>query len=388
MHIAGIVCEYNPFHNGHAYHIAQTRNAGASHIVCVMSGNFVQRGEPAIINKFARAAAAVNCGADLVVEIPLPWSCACAQTFAQGAVFILKKLGAQMISFGSECGDISLIKDCSFAVDDEKIGEKVRTLVGEMSYPSAVRKSVSLVYGEKTAQILDKPNDTLNTEYLRAAVKFDYNPDFFAVKRQNLHDTDKMSAKSVRELIRSGEPLTGFVPEPCQSIILSQIASGFAPCGFEQIERAILMKLRSMSAQEIKQAPDITQGLENRIFRCARNAATLDELFNTVKTKRYTMAKIRRAVLSCFLGITEEDVSGLPPYIRVLAANDKGREILSAAAKQSELPILTKYSEAKDFSGKSKRIYSLECSATDIYALCSPNVRPCGTEMSDKAFFI
>lgn len=389
MTTAGIVCEYNPFHNGHRYHIERTRALGATHIVCVMSGNFVQRGEPACFSKRARARMAVENGADLVVELPLAWAVSGAQSFAAGAVDILDAMGAaDILSFGSECGDTGAVSRCAQALKDERVRGLIRSYVGELSYPSAVSRAVSEVFGSRTAACLMNPNDTLNVEYLSAlsSLKSVITP--LAVKREERHDGHELSAKNIRELIFNKGDISALVPQGCKKIIEDEISAGFAPCSLEYVERAVLSSLRLMTPEDIKKAPDISQGLENRIYRAVRQAGTVEELYSLIKTKRYTLAKLRRAVLCLYLGVSAGHARGLPPYIRVLAANERGREILNISGSKARLPILTRPSELNSLDERVRDTFNLECRAGDLFALCSPVVRQCGLEMTHKALFL
>ena len=389
MKTAGIVCEYNPFHSGHQYQIEQTRKNGATHVVCVMSGNFVQRGEAACLPKAQRASMAVENGADLVVELPVAWAMSSAQTFARGAVGILNALGCvDMISFGSESADVKSIEKCAAAMDDEKTVALVKEHVASgLSYPSAVEKAVSLVLGEEAALLFASPNDTLNIEYLRALKEKNSSIVPFAVRRTSKHDGGA-SAMEIRILMKDGADFSSLMPEKAAATAAQLIDDGFAPCDVKNVERAVLAKLRTMSVGEIAQAPDVTQGLENRIYDAVRKAASLDELYSLVKTKRYTHAKIRRVILSLFLGIAACDSQGIPPYVRVIAANSRGVEILSKAKKTAALPIVARCSDFDSLNEKSRRTFELECKAGDLFALCSPVARPCGLEMTQKFILV
>lgn len=383
MKTAAVVAEYNPFHCGHKYQLEKTREAGATHIVAIMSGNFVQRGEAAIFDKFTRARAAVECGADLVVELPLPWAMSTAQTFARGAISLAGALGCvDMLSFGSECKDASALEHVADTVYSPEFEAKLSQLLPlSASYASAREQAVSLLCGEELAGLLTNPNSILAVEYIAAAKKFGFGFEFNAVKRMgdgynslSASGNGFASASAIRRLIVSGDDYTSHVPVSYPSEF----------CDFSKLDTAVLCALRKMTAEEISLAPDISEGLENRIFEAVRASASVDELIENIKTKRYPTARIRRIVMSLLLGVKTEHSQGLPPYIRILACNEKGREILSAA--NPSLPVVARASQFRQLDGRAGEIFSLECTADDIYALCFTPARECGADYKTKVF--
>lgn len=381
MKVSGIVCEYNPFHNGHRYHIEQTRKNGATHIIAVMSGNFVQRGDIAVLDKFTRAELAVKSGADLVIELPVQYSLAPAELFARGAVYLLYSLGVvDEISFGSEIGDVQ--KLISAAEDMEKISDspKIRELT-EKGYTCA--KAMTAVLGKlfpEAAEIISQPNNVLGLEYIRAIKYFSADISPFTVKRAGTpHDSgdtcgDFASASYLREHISEAEK---FVPD-----IVSAALSGNT-AEICRLERVILYRLRQASIEEIRNTSDCAQGLAERIYS-ARTALSLDELFESVKTKRFTMARIRRIILSLLIGITAEDMNNLPPYIRVISFNKKGRKILAAAKGKSLIPFGTSLAKLSRNDRISTRFAELESAASDIYGLAYENIAPAAQEYRVK----
>lgn len=383
MKIAAVVAEYNPFHCGHKYQLEETRRAGATHVVAVMSGNFVQRGEAAIFDKFTRAKAAVSCGADLVVELPLPWAMSTAQIFARGAISLVGALGCvDMLSFGSECDDMSALESAARAVCSQEFeSELARLLPLCVSYASAREQAVANIAGEKAASLLASPNSILAVEYIAAAQELGLCFEFNAVKRagdgynSTVASGDGFaSASAIRRLIASGEDVSSLVP--------FSYPADFADAS--RLDTAVLYALRRLTAEEIALAPDISEGLENRIFEASRASCSVDELMENIKTKRYPTARIRRIIMSLLLGITAEHSRGLPPYIRILACNDKGREILSAA--KASLPVVARASQFRQLNAAAREIFSLECTADDIYALCFSPARECGADYKAKVF--
>ena len=383
MKTAAVVAEYNPFHSGHKYQLDKTRQAGATHIVAVMSGNFVQRGEAAIFDKFTRARVAVECGADLVVELPLPWAMSTAQTFATGAVSLAGALGCvDMLSFGSECDDVSALEQAAQVVYSAEFESELAGLLpSAVSYAAAREQAVACVAGENIANLLSNPNSILAVEYIAAAKKFGLDFQFNAVKRlgDGYNSTVASgegfaSASAIRRLIASGDDYSSFVP----------VVYPAEHADSSRLDTAVLYALRRLNAEDIALAPDISEGLENRIFEASRGSGTVTELIGNIKTKRYPTARIRRIVMSLLLGIKAEHSQGLPPYIRILACNEKGREILSAS--EPSLPIVARASQFRQLDKAAGEIFSLECMADDIYALCFSPVRECGADYKAKIF--
>lgn len=383
MKTAAVVAEYNPFHCGHGYQLEKTREAGATHIVAIMSGNFVQRGEAAIFDKFTRANAAVKSGADLVVELPLPWAMSTAQNFARGAISLAGALGCvDMLSFGSECEDVAALERVAQTVYSAEFESKLTELLpGCVSYAAAREQAVETLVGEKLASLLSNPNSILAVEYIAAAKKFGFDFEFNAVRRLGdgyncavASGDGYASASAIRRLIVSGSDYSSYVPVA--------YPSDFADAS--KLDTAVLYALRKMTAEEIALAPDISEGLENRIFEAVKSSCSFDALVENIKTKRYPTARIRRIIMSLLLGIKADHSRGLPPYIRILACNEKGKEILSAA--ESSLPVVARASQFRQLEGVAKDIFNLECTADDIYALGFSPVRECGADYKVKVF--
>lgn len=377
MKISGIVCEYNPFHNGHKYHMEETRKNGATHIIAVMSGNFVQRGDVAVLDKFKRAEIAVKSGADLVIELPVQYSLSPAELFARGAVYLLCSLGVvDEISFGSECGDVN--KLISAVENMEKISDstQIRQLTEKgFTYP----KAVSAVLGEEypeSAEITAEPNNILGIEYIKAINYFNADIQPFTVKRAGTaHDSMDTaetfaSASYIREHMADSAE---FLPEISANALCGDTAL------LKRLEPVILYRLRTASLEEIKAVSDCVDGLGERIFS-ARSAVSLDEFFNAVKTKRFTMARIRRIVLSLLIGIKSKDMKNLPPYIRIIALNESGREILAKAKGKSRIPFDTSIVKLSRNDHISQRFAELEAVASDIYGLAFNYIVPAQRE--------
>lgn len=381
MKISGIVCEYNPFHNGHRYHIEETRKNGATHIIAVMSGNFVQRGDLAVADKFTRAKAAVKCGADLVIELPVQYSLAPAELFARGAVYLLHSLGVvDELSFGSECGDISKLITAAEAMAEIADLPKIRDYT-EKGYTYA--KALSAVLGEaypEAAEIITEPNNVLGVEYIKAIHHFSTDISPFTITRKGAaHDSSDISeiyasASYIREHMADS---AAFLPEISAKIISGETAD------IHRLERTILYRLRTATLADIKNTSYCADGLAERIYS-ARNAVSLDGFFEAVKTKRFTMARIRRIILSLLIGITKEDMKNLPPYGRIIALNERGREILSLAKGKSTIPFDTSLAKLSRNDSISARFAELEAAASDIYGLAYEKIVPPQREFTTK----
>ncbi len=395
MRISGIIAEYDPFHKGHATHIAATRaeNGGdATHIVAVISSSFTQRGEPALLNKFHRTEMALACGVDLVLELPLPWAMSSAESFASGGVAILKALGCvEMLSFGSECGDIATLQHLAFLSESTAYQDTLRRILSTgIPYAAAGQVAAATILGEKVAAHLASPNNTLGIEYMRAATMQKAKFDFFTLKRHGaLHNANTpnqgfASASLIRDAVRKGDITLSsvYMPNDAFSILEQAIKNGQAATCSEKLEYALMAQLRKMSEEDFQMLPWLSEGLENRLYRTSRMAQTYAALLDELKTRRYPMARLRRILWAVLLGLTAEDCKGLPPYIRVLGMNARGREILSAASPT--LPILTRTAQLSEMDDRCRRIFSLECVATDLHALCMPSPFPCGTDYTQK----
>lgn len=369
MKITGIVCEYNPIHNGHLYHIEQTRKNGATHIIAVMSGNFVQRGETAVMDKFTRSALALKGGADLVIEIPAVYCLSSAEFYARGAVSIMNSLGCvDEISFGSECGDIDMLRTAAEAVrsvDRELVTKKMK---GGMTYPAALCDVLHEKYSDISA-VAASPNNILAIEYLNALKLLESGIRPFTVCRYGAgHDSEyaEGSFASASYIRKNVDQADRFIPEYVMSEYRRCLIDGKLS-DMSRLERVILYRLRMADLKELQTVPDVGQGLEYRLMQSA-SEKTLDGLLERLKTKRYTMARLKRILLNLTIGITKDDLKILPPYARVLAFNERGREILSLC-KESRIPVSTSLSRLSASGYEAERFAFLEGRASDVYGL-------------------
>lgn len=389
MPYAGIICEYNPFHLGHGEHIRKTREllGGGTGVICVMSGNFVQRGEPAIMEKHPRARAALFGGADLVLEIPAIWSTASAERFSEAGVHILASLGVPVtLSFGSECGDAEAIRRIAQGIlSPEAQALTAQSLKDGVSYAAARQTAARELFGEE-AELLKEPNNILGVEYLKAIIKHGYShitPMTFK-RIGTSHDGAAAEglapASLIRELLWGGGDVSEYMPKSALDIYNRQVRLGRAPVRMEKAEEAVLYRLRTMTDEEFSRLPDAAEGLDNRLALAGRTARSYAEVLENTKTKRYAMSRIRRMVLCAVLGITADMQRGLPPYIRVLGFNNRGREILHEVKKTASLPIITKPASARRLEAEARDVFELEARATDIYSLMCPKVSAGGGE--------
>lgn len=379
MKITGIICEYNPFHNGHLYHMNQTRKNSATHIVAVMSGNYVQRGDIAVLDKFTRAKLAVRGGADLVIEIPSVYALSSAEFYARGAVSILDSLGCvDEISFGSEAGSVEDLKKASeIAEECSSSPELEEYLRNGMSYPNAINTMVYEKYGKKAGnrigEILASPNNVLAVEYLKALRRFGSDIQPVTVQRKSVaHDSmvalnGIASASFIRKCIQEKIDFSDFVPDYVYSAYVRAVSEK-RRADIKNLERIILYKLRTITPEQLRSVPDVGQGLEYRIIENAV-LTNLDEIFMNIKTRRYTMARIKRIFLNMLIGIEKRDLDILPPYGRILAVTERGRDILSKAKETGKIPFGTSLAKLGKSSEDAQRFSQIEGRASDIYAL-------------------
>ncbi|MCD7733057.1 MAG: nucleotidyltransferase family protein [Oscillospiraceae bacterium] len=340
MKTAGIIAEYNPFHNGHMRQIQATREAGYGRIIAVMSGNVVQRGDVAVCDMGFRARTAVKNGVDLVLELPMPYSLSSAEDFARAGVSILSRLGCvDALSFGSECGDVGRLQACADAIDGLNPAEIKALMSDGLTYPQATAK----LLGD---DILSGANNVLAIEYIRKLKNTGIEP--FTVQRNISHDSseiaDTVSAMKLREMLRNSEDVSKFVPEVPEDLAF-----------IENIDKLIL----SLAAFQDSDNP--------RIRKYAMQASSLNELYSLVKTKNITHARVRREVLQAALGIRPGETATEPPYARILAANEKGIELLGEIKKKGSIPVSTSLAELSKISSLAARNAELTERASKLW---------------------
>ncbi len=362
MKIAAIICEFNPFHNGHKYLIDKVKSEHADCVIAIMSGSFVQRGDIAITDKFERAKAALTNGCDLVVELPTVYSLSSAERFAKGGVELSKALNADILCFGAENNDIDKLTAVSdiFYDDDFKQSLKKHLSNGEY-YPKAVSLSVEEILSQEYSEILNGPNNTLAIEYIKALKGSSISP--VAIKRTGAsHDSEKTSnniasATHIRNLIRNNTAYDKFTQMRIDN-----------HTDIKKLETAILYKLRTMSKEDIENLPDVAEGLHNRIYDCCRKSNSFEELLTSLKTKRYTLARLRRIVMYALLDITKKDTQQDIGYIRVLGMSDKGSKLL----KNAKLPLVCNLADNYSLlNDNAKRMIDIDLKAYEVASLSS-----------------
>lgn len=387
--ISGIICEFNPLHNGHEALIRHVREVTDSTVVCVMSGNFVQRGEPAALDKWSRARLALENGADLVIELPLPWAMSGAEHFALGGVSLLHALGCvDTLAFGSECGDADRLLNIARYLRSPAFSEDIRPYLCDGSAFAAARgKAIYAALGADAAALNEQPNNILGIEYCKAILKLNSAILPYTIPRFNVeHDAAAAegrfaSASLLRRMSAAKEDISSFVPNNTADLIRTLQEQKQYPAEIHYLERGILGYLSTCSADRLRLVSDVSEGIENRIIAAAGAVSTLAELYDTVKTKRYSHARIRRIALGAYLGLTNE-LPETPPYIRVLGMSDTGAQILRAA--EPTLPFVMRPADVKKLSETAQRIFELEARADDLYALCTENRRPAKMDYTEK----
>lgn len=387
MQLFGVVCEYNPFHRGHAWHLAETRRrlGGEWGCVCVMSGHFVQRGEGALLPKESRAAMAVRGGADLVLELPLPAALSSADRFAQGAVAVLEGLGGvDCLSFGSECGNAAALTRAAQGLDGPAGQQALRrALRAGLSYPAACQQALEAA-APGLSGLLAGPNDLLGLSYVRAIRRAGSAMAPLAIPRRGAgHDAADpqggfASAGAIRRLLRDEglDSCRPYLPPETEEELARQIAAGAAPAEEERLGLILLTALRLLPEDAFQQLPFDSEGLGHRLRRAAREAGDWPQLLTLAKSRRYPMSRVKRTAVAAALGLTRQDEGLLsPPYLRVLALNRRGRDILRQAARRGALPQVVKPLTAWRTLAEpaARRLLALDARAADLYALALPS---------------
>ena len=378
MNIIGIVCEYNPFHKGHAWQIAASREAlGQDSVtVCAMSGDYVQRGEPAVFSKFARAEAACRCGADLVFELPLPWAISSAEGFARGAVSMLAGLGCTHLSFGSEHGSLYALERLARELSRKDIIEEIKQLMareGRLSFAAARQKLLAGHLGE-TAALLEKPNNILAVEYLKAIRQLNAPMLPFTVERRGSgHDQtgegELRSASELREMLRRGEDPGEHIPEAAMEVFRRELEQGRAALDGERLELALISRLRMLEENTYLLLPDGGDGAGQRLYAAVRTGAGLEEIEEAAAAKRIARARVRRMCLCAALGVKKGMADGLAPYARLLAANERGREYLRHIDSKTTISVVTKPAHVRYLGPEALELFALGASAHDLFCL-------------------
>ena len=383
MNAIGIISEYNPFHRGHKWQIDELRRRFGEEtaVVCAMSGDFVQRGDFAIERAHARAEAAVRGGADLVLELPLPWAISSAEGFARGGVGVLAATGVVgTLAFGSECGDTARLQRAAETLLRADFPDALREeLAKGLSFAAARESAARALIGEDAA-VLREPNDILGVEYCKALLQSGSTIAPLAILRKVVgHNGGAAkgfaSASHIRELLTNGEDASAYLTAESAAIYARECAAGRAPVTMQNAERAVLSRLRAMCEEDFARYDSGNEGLYRRFYDAARTAASVDELLSAVKTKRYAYARLRRMLLAAYLDVTAADVPPEVPYLRVLACNERGRKLLKTIKKTGSAPVLTKSADVRALSEEAQKLFALTARAADQYVLAYPELR-------------
>ena len=334
MKIVGIICEYNPFHLGHLRQLRWAREKAGPEgaIVCLMSGNYVQRGAPAIFDKSLRARAALESGANLVLELPIGYCLSSAEGFAAGGVRILGKAGVQALCFGAESPEAEIRETARLLLRRDFTEYLRRHLKDGLSFPAARARALADMGGR--AECLRRPNDILAVEYCKAILNQGLSIEPWILHRPGDYhavtpDSENPSATALRGAILAGENWESYVPEAA-----AELFRGAVVHSLEAGERAMLGKLRTMDEAEFEAIPYGGEGLWRRFMTACRREDTLEAILEATKSKRYTRTRLDRMALCAFLGVRQEDLAGEAPYVRVLALDDRGRQVLAQARER------------------------------------------------------
>lgn len=340
-----------------------------------MSGNFVQRGDFAILRKHARAEAALCGGADLVLELPLPWALSSAEGFARGAVGLLGASGViTHLSFGSESGDISALEKCARILLRPEMEPLIReNLAKGISYARARQLAADELVGETLTE-LSTPNNILGIEYIKAIYDQRLAIQPVTIKRIGAgHDrneaSDIPSASSLRAMLHDGQSIASRLPAAAAEVFSREISCGRGPVMSGALDSAMCSRLRMLPQSAFEELPDAAEGLGTRLFRACHQACDIDAAVAAAATKRYAVSRLRRMIMCACLGIKSGMNDELPPYLRVLAANERGCSIIKMMQQRSKLPIVTKPGEINRLGTEAKQCFSLESAATDLFVL-------------------
>lgn len=374
-----IISEYNPFHFGHLYHLNESiSQTDTDFKVAIISGNFVQRGEPSIINKWEKAKVALSAGFDLVLELPTLYAISSAENFANGSIKIADQIGSNYISFGTESGDLEKLKKLSSLINknEKEYITNVKEKIAEgFSYPKSQELVIDKMFGNEFLGVC-KPNNILGLEYLKSLNAISSNITPITVKR----DLDKSSSSDVRALLRTSgfkiEDLKNSIPDFSYEILAENIENGNAVLSLKAFEKEIIYILRTIDNEKLKNIPDVPENMLSNLKKIACSTNSLDELITALKNKSITQARIQRILLYILLGITKSDMElskRITPYVRVLGMSENGKKILSDISKDINVITSVKAFEKTCDDSDLLRMLEIDKKATDIYTLAYVN---------------
>lgn len=396
--VLGIIAEYNPFHNGHLYHIKESvEQTDAEYVICVISGNFVQRGNTSIIDKWTKTKMAIAQGADLVIELPTIYATSSAENFAEGAIKILDSLGiVDTLSFGIEAKDLATLNNIANVLYQEP-KEYVTMLNHELSkgvsFPKARENALMMYLNDikRYANVLNGSNNILAIEYLKAIKKLKSPLRPIGIRREKVLYSDEFivddfaSATAIRKMIASKQfgDITKVIPRTSYNLLAEELGKGHYVLDLSKFQKEIMYILRKMSIEEIKKIPDVSEGLENVIKNAANSCNNIIDLVNMIKSKRYTQTRIQRILMYTLLDINKkkmETAKKIIPYTRILGYSEKGKKLISEINVRN--PKINLVTSVKDFMENNKNRQLKEMLETDIFAT---NVYTIGYEKDSVA---
>lgn len=400
--VVGVIAEYNPFHNGHAYHLSRAKAlSGCAHAVVALSGSFVQRGEPAAFDKFQRACFALRHGADLVLELPTAFACASAERFARGSVAALAGTGlVSALAFGAEHADLALLRAMAFPDGEGACAAMLEQRIAfylkqGLSFPAArAHACVDVLPGRGSVEAFSSPNNILAVEYLRALGSLAPEIVPIAIARTGAaHDALPVdagagfaSASALRDAAeRRDMPLLRSATPPDVAMELeAEIAALHAPKGAGHLSDAILYALRMRTRAQLAALPDVSEGLENTIYEAARTCTDYPAFLAAIKTKRYTLARLRRIAMYALLGVDKAFFArhAAPRYLRVLGVRRDALSLLSVLSEKASLPIVISYQDYTALNSAAKEQFDLDLFAGELLAMAAPAPEPAASEFS------
>ena len=387
--VLGIIAEYNPFHNGHLYHLLKSKEeAKADSVIAVIGGNFTQRGEPSLLDKWCKAEMAIANGADLVIELPVLYSISSAENFADGAIKVLSSLKiVDTISFGTEYEDLNklnIVANTLFKEPKEYKDFLSKYLKDGKSFPKARELAlIKYLQDSEYSSIISSPNNILGIEYLKALKKYSSKISPINIKRIDSghlsldYSSEFASATAIRNLVYSNrlKDVKSYIPPASFTILSEELKYGHFVKDLSKFENIIIYNLRNMSLEQIANMPDVSEGLEHLIKKAANSCNTISELINIIRSKRYTETRIRRILLYSLLQITKKDMAiakKTSPYIRVLGANQHGKKLISdIISANPRINIITSLKKFEDIN-MNKNLQTLldkDIFATNVYTL-------------------
>ncbi len=389
MKLMAVICEYNPFHNGHAHQLTvQRKQLACDGVLCLMSCSFVQRGEPAICDKWARAEMALAAGCDLVLELPVLYSLQSAEGFANGAVSLLTQLGFDgYLCFGSESGDLAALEAVAALEQAPAYHQALRAhLATGVSYPKACSLAAEQLL-PCAGMLTERPNDLLGIAYIRALQNSGSLLKPQAIRREHgAHDTLEpdgcfLSATGLRERLLAGEAVAPYMPAEAYEILQREIQAGRCPVTADGLDMLICYALGRMDAATLSAISGVSEGLENRLLEAAKAQRSFQGLAAAAKTKRYPLTRINRVLLCALLGITKADEALMPAYARILGIGERGGAILRQLQQTTQIPLMNKTADATLNTKAAKRLFALETAATDVYSLLYPQKKAGRSDM-------